>query len=117
MDESSSPIVARTEYIIVLSAQRHNGAVVKTSTKFRNRNGWGQRCDESAWFVVISEVRTMNRNGARNAIANAIRMLCRATASRNRFRRTAFGGRRRTIVAGTADAVIAAPPGVPTCAS
>src|SRR5215475_12851316 len=117
IDESSSPVVARTEYIIVFSVQRHSGAFVNTSTKFWSRKGWGHRLDESAWLVVISDVSTMKRNGARNAIAIAIKTLCRATESRNRLRRTAGGGRRRTRVAGTAEAVNAVPPGEPTCAS
>ena len=59
----------------MFSVQRQSGAVVKTSMKLRKRNGCGQRSDESAWFVVISDVSTMKTNGARNAIATAISTL------------------------------------------
>ena len=101
----------------MFSVQRQSGAVVKTSMKLRNRNGCGQRSDESACSVVISDVSTMKTNGARNAIATAINTLWFAIEISSRFRRTAAGGRRRTIVAGPAAAVIAEPPGAPTCAS
>ena len=59
----------------MFSVHRQSGAVVKTSMKLRNRNGCGQRSDESACSVVISDVSTMKTNGARNAIATAIKML------------------------------------------
>src|ERR687886_1675293 len=68
----------------------------KTSTKFCHRNGFGQRCDESACSFVISAVRRMNANGARKTIAVAISSEWFATATRKRCRRTAAGGRRRT---------------------
>src|SRR5947207_14971242 len=67
----------------------------KTSTKFCQRNGCGQRCDESAWSFVISAVMRMKANGARNAIAEAISSEWLATATRKRCRRTEAGGRRR----------------------
>src|SRR5919206_1889303 len=67
----------------------------KTSAKFCHRNGCGQRCDESAWSFVISAVSVMKANGARKAIAEAIRSAWFATATRKRCRRTEAGGRRR----------------------
>src|SRR5207244_2630833 len=71
------------------------GAWWKTSAKFCHRNGCGQRCDESAWSFVIRAVSVMKVNGARNAIAAAIRSAWFATATRKRCRRTEAGGRRR----------------------
>src|SRR4051812_7603219 len=104
---------------MVFNVQRQSGAFVNTSTKFWRRNGCGQRSADSAWLVDIRDVRTMNPNGARNAIAAAIKRLLFATASRKRLRRTAAGGRRlgAAMAAGAAAAVSGAPPGGPTCAS
>src|SRR5437763_539467 len=69
----------------------------KTSGKFCHRNGCGQRCDESAWSFVIRAVSRMKANGARNAIPAAISSEWFATETRKRCRRTAAGGRRRTM--------------------
>ena len=74
----------------------------KTSLKLLGWNGFGQRFDDSAWSSVISAVRTMNTNGARNMIASAIRMLWSAIAISSRLRRTARGGRRRSAAGGGA---------------
>src|SRR6266511_4495999 len=52
----------------------------------------------------------MKTNGARKAIASAIRTLWFATASRKRRRRTRGGGRRRTSGAATSTEVISARP-------
>ena len=56
----------------MLSVQRRIGASWKTSVKLRHRNGWGQRCTDSACSFVISAVSTMKPNGATKMIAAAI---------------------------------------------
>ena len=63
----------------VFSAQRQSGAFVKTSMKFPQWNGCGQRSDDSAWFVLISDVSAMKTNGARKSAAKTIRRLWFAT--------------------------------------
>ena len=95
----------------MLNVQRASGALCQTSMKLEKRNGCGQRCDESAWFVDISAVSPMKTNGNRKAIASAIRTECRAMPMRSLRR---FRGRR---VMGTAAAVIAGPPRAPNGAS
>ena len=96
MLETRTPRVAPTEYRKVFSAQRRIGAWWKTSTKLRQRNGSGHRCEDSACVFVISAVRMMKKNGARNMTATTISSEWFATASRKRLRRTAAGTLRRT---------------------
>src|SRR4051812_11403423 len=116
--ETTTPIVASTEYSSVFSVQRQSGAALKTSTKLCHTKGWGQRRDDSAWSLVISAVNSMKAMGARKAIAAAIRKLWFATASKRRLRRTLAGGRLRANGRLTPDALIGSPPcGGPTVAS
>src|SRR3954464_4740183 len=89
--ETTTPSVASAEYSSVLSAQRHTGAVVNTSTKLCQAKGCGQSRAESACPLVINAVRVMKTKGATNATAAAISKLWFATASRKRLRRTLAG--------------------------
>jgi hypothetical protein len=97
----------------VFRAQRQIGAWWKTSTKFCQRNGCGQMCEDSAWLFVISAVSAMNTNGARKAMAATMSRLWFATASRKRRLRTAAGGfrlARLVAVVGTVALVTWRPP-------
>src|SRR5438034_5263427 len=84
MLEISRPSVASPEYMSVFSAQRQIGACRKTSTKLLQRNGCGQRSEESAWVLVINEVSTMKTKGARNMAATTIKRLWFATETSTR---------------------------------
>ena len=79
----------------MFSVHRQSGAFVNTSTKLCHANGCGQIRDDNACSFVISAVRAMKTNGARNAIPAAMRTLWFATAISIRLRRTRAGGRRR----------------------
>ena len=117
--ETTTPIVARIEYSSVFPIHDMNGAFVKTSTKFDQWNGCGQRRAESAWSFDISAVSVMKTNGRRNMIPAAMRMLWSATVTRKRRRRTRAGGLRRTSSALARAALVIAPlrRSAPTCAS
>src|SRR5437667_8540460 len=84
---------------MLFSVQRQRGDLWNTSAKFCHLKGCGQRCGESAWSVVINEVRKMKTNGARNSAAVTTRSEWFASASRKRRLRTDAGGFRRTSVA------------------
>src|ERR1700748_2868352 len=105
MLEIVRPSVASTEYISVFSVHRQSGAFVNTSTKFWNRNGWGQRWGESAWLLVIRDVRRMKRNGRMKAIAKPISTAWFATVPSVWRRRPGAQGRPRRRVIGAAAAV------------
>ena len=90
-------------------AHRQSGASVKTSMKFPQWNGCGQRSDESAWFVLISDVSAMKTKGARKSAAKTIRRLWFATPIRKRRRRTANGGLRFTRGAAAGAAAVTWP--------
>src|SRR6478609_7876507 len=106
MLETRRPKVARAEYMNVFSAQRQSGAWLKTSMKFPQWNGCGQRSEDSAWFVLMSAVNVMKTKGARKSAARTISRLWFATPIRNRRRRTANGGLRRTSGAAAGAAAV-----------
>ncbi len=96
-------------------------AFVKTSTKFDQWNGCGQRRAESAWSFDINAVSVMKRNGRRNSSPAATRMVWSATVTISRLRRTARGGFLRTnsVAVALVTALVIGPlrRSAPTCAS
>src|SRR3954452_7590067 len=107
--ETTTPIVASTEYSSVFSVQRQSGAALKTSTKLCQAKGCGHRRVDSAWSLVISAVSSMKAIGAREAIAAEIMKLWFATGSRRRLRRTLAGGRLRANGTLTPEALTGSP--------
>src|SRR5688572_15101372 len=91
MQETRMPIVDPTAIWVVFHAYVISGTRSKTSGKFNQRKGSGQNEGVTACWSVMSAVRMTKANGAMEMMATAVSSEWRATAIKNRRRRTSSG--------------------------